>query len=75
MKIIRRKDSVKRVEDDLAEKMVNEGWNYVPKSVWKELTRAKSEPNPIKETLGANVKKNKLTRKDKRKLKNEKKSN
>lgn len=75
MKTVQLDDQIKRVEDDLADRLINEGWNYVPKEIWKELHNSKPEPNPTKQVLGTKIKKNKLTRKDKRQLKNEKKSN
>ena len=37
---------IKRVHDNVANKMVNnEGYKYIPKSIWKEVTR----PNKNKE--------------------------
>lgn len=32
---------IKRVQDDVAETMVAEGWAYCPKSEWKEKVRDK----------------------------------
>lgn len=42
MKTIQKKKEIKRVSDDMAYKLVkNEGWKYIPKSVWKEKVRDK----------------------------------
>lgn len=42
MKTVQKKKEIKRVNDDLAHKLVkNESWKYIPKSVWKEKVRDK----------------------------------
>lgn len=65
MKTIKLKEQIIRVSDDVAENLVRtEGWQYVPKSLWKEKNR---ENNTIKIPKS---KKAKLKRSDKRKLKN-----
>jgi len=42
VKTIQKDDNIKRLADDLADKLVtNDGWSYIPKSVWKETVRDK----------------------------------
>lgn len=35
MKTVQLNDRIERVDELTAEKMINSGWSYVPKSVWK----------------------------------------
>ena len=39
MKTIKREDTIKRVKDKEAMKMVKVGWSYISKSEWKEKVR------------------------------------
>jgi len=53
MKTIQKKSSIKRVSNEDADKLVkNDGWMYVPKSVWKtqsrDLTPKKEKTKKIK---------------------------
>ena len=53
MKCMKSVDSIhiKRVSDEEASELYHEGWNYVPKSVWKEKVRdVEKEPVVNEET-------------------------
>jgi hypothetical protein len=39
MKTISKEGKVRRVDDETAEQKVKAGWNYAPKSLWKEQVR------------------------------------
>jgi|LUME01.1.fsa_nt_gb hypothetical protein len=39
MKTIQQYDEIRRVSEEQATNLVNSGWRYVPKSVWKEKVR------------------------------------
>ena len=39
MKTMKLGDTIKRVKDKEATEMVKTGWNYIPKSEWKEKVR------------------------------------
>lgn len=69
--------AIRRVYDHEAETFVEGSWRYIPKYVWKNEIRDKHTPevDEVKEALGAKKKRNKLTRKDKKIIKNEKKGN
>ena len=48
MKTIKMGDTIKRVNDNEAIKMVKAGWNYIPKSEWKEKVRVISKKSEKK---------------------------
>ena len=55
MKTIRKGDQILRVKDEEAEKKVNNGYEYIPKSVWKEEVRKyKVKKEPEKKTKRGN---------------------
>lgn len=45
MKTLKKKDEFKRVKDslDIIKKLLEDGWNFAPKSEWKNATRKKKE--------------------------------
>ena len=69
MKTIKKGDDIKRVSDSEAEHRVkNQAYEYCPKSIWKAKVRTAS---PKQEGVKAKKKGKKLTRSEKRELKNE----
>ena len=63
------KKHIRRVTDEEASQLYEEGWNYVSKSLWKEKVRDinKSSEEPIK------TKANKMSKATKRHLRNQNK--
>lgn len=61
MKTVKKNDDIKRVSDEIAIDMINKGWAYVPKKVWKENVRDYREP--VKEKI---EKVEKIERKEKK---------
>tara|TARA_Y100001938_G_scaffold151084_1_gene245795 strand:+ start:2894 stop:3121 length:228 start_codon:yes stop_codon:yes gene_type:complete len=74
MKTIKKGDDIKRVSDSEAEhKVKNQGYEYCPKNIWKTNVRNLAPKAPKVKEEGAKPKKKgkKLTRSEKRELKNE----
>ena len=65
MKCMKSVDSIhiKRVSDEEASELYNEGWSYVPKSLWKEKIRDVEQPEEEKPTK---KKSNKMSKSQKR---------
>lgn len=52
MKCVKNGDEVRRVSEDRANELVKKGWQFCPKSLWKELpnttwVKAANAPNPM----------------------------
>ena len=60
---------IKRVSDEEATELYHEGWNYVPKSLWKEKVRDIEQPQEEKPTKD---KSNKMSKSQKRHLRKSK---
>ena len=60
------KKHIKRVTDEEASQLYEEGWNYVSKSLWKEKVRDVEKPTEEKTTK---TKSNKMSKAQKRHLK------
>ena len=58
---------IKRVTDENASELYNEGWRYVPKSLWKEKVRDVDKPTETKEKP-TKTKSNKMSKAEKRHL-------
>tara|TARA_Y100000593_G_C4145380_1_gene254361 strand:- start:342 stop:560 length:219 start_codon:yes stop_codon:yes gene_type:complete len=54
---------IRRVTDEQASELYGEGWNYVPKSLWKEKVRDVEQPEEEKPTK---KKSNKMSKAEKR---------
>ena len=39
MKTVRKGDDIKRVSNIDAERLIKNGWNYIPKNIWKKNIR------------------------------------
>ena len=63
------KKHIRRVTDEEASQLYNEGWNYVAKSFWKEKVRDVEKPKEEKPTKS---KSNKMSRAQKRHAKKSK---
>ena len=63
------KKHIKRVTDEEASQLYEEGWNYVSKSLWKEKVRDVEQP---KEEKPINKKNNKMSKAQKRHLRKSK---
>lgn len=59
------KKHIKRVTDEEASQLYEEGWNYVSKSLWKEKVRDVEKPKEEKPTK---TKSNKMSKAQKRHL-------
>jgi len=59
------KKHIKRVTDEEASQLYEEGWNYVSKSLWKEKVRDVEKPKEEKPTK---TKSNKISKAQKRHL-------
>ena len=59
------KKHIKRVTDEEASQLYEEGWNYVSKSLWKEKVRDVEQP---KEKTITKTKSNKMSKSQKRHL-------
>ena len=59
------KKHIKRVTDEEASQLYEEGWNYVSKSLWKERVRDVEKPKEEKPTK---TKSNKMSKAQKRHL-------
>jgi len=57
------KKHIRRVTDEEASQLYNEGWNYVAKSFWKEKVRDVEKP---KEETTKKIKSNKMSKSAKR---------
>tara|TARA_Y100000593_G_scaffold91283_1_gene179675 strand:+ start:336 stop:545 length:210 start_codon:yes stop_codon:yes gene_type:complete len=55
---------IKRVSDDTASQLYQEGWRYVPKSIWKEKVRDIEKPQ--EEETSTKKKSNKMSKSQKR---------
>ena len=72
MKTIKKGDDIKRVSDSEAEhKVKNQGYEYCPKNIWKTNVRNVAPKAPKQEGTKSKKKGKKLTRSEKRELKNE----
>ena len=47
MKTLKKGDDVKRVEDVQAQMMVNNGWEYCPKELWRDYQPRKVSKNNV----------------------------
>ena len=56
---------IRRVKDEQASRMYEEGWTYVSKSLWKEKVRDVEKP---KEEITTKTKSNKMSKSQKRHL-------
>ena len=56
MKTLKKGDDVKRVEDTQAQMMVNNGWEYCPKELWRDYQPRKvSKNNVVDGTISDNL--------------------
>ena len=63
---------INRVTDEKASELHNEGWRYVPKSVWKEKVRDVEKSSETEEKPTKN-KSNKMSKAEKRHMRKQKK--
>ena len=61
------KKHIKRVTDEEASQLYEEGWNYVSKSLWKEKVRDVEKPKEEKPTKTKSNKMSKAQKRHKRK--------
>jgi hypothetical protein len=74
MKTLKKGDDVKRVEDTQAQMMVNNGWEYCPKELWRDYQPRKvSKNNVVDGTISDNLsdKKKRKARKELKKKKHQ----
>ena len=67
------KKHVRRVTDDKATELFHDGWNYVPKSVWKETVRDIEHTHDKEPHNHDKKKSNKMSKAEKRHLRKSKK--
>ena len=63
------KKHIRRVTDELASELYQEGWRYVSKSIWKEKVRDIEKP---KEETTTKTKSNKMSKSQKRHMRKSK---